>query len=193
MKKLILPAFLFIATSGFAQQKVVADRIAGIVGDKIILKSELENALADYIRNAGGGDVKGVDECSILDGILIQKALVVQAEHDSLPVSDEEVEATVDQKIRYYENLYGGKDAFEQIAQRTVYQAKQDFMAPIREQRLAQAMRQKVVEDVRITPTEVKEYYDKIPADKRIFYESQIQLNQLVVYPKASQIGRAHV
>ena len=60
-------------------------------------------------------------------------------------------------------------------------------MRPIREQRLAQAMRQKVVEDVKITPTEVKEYFEKIPADKRIFYESQIQLSQIVLYPKASR------
>jgi peptidyl-prolyl cis-trans isomerase SurA len=187
-KKLIfISAFFFIAASGFAQEKVVADKIAGIVGDKIILKSELSLALSDMIRNANGADLKGVDECSVLDNILIQKALVVQAEHDSLPVTDEEVEAEVDQKIRYYIQLYGGKDAFEQIAQRTVYQAKQDFMAPIREQRLAQAMRQKVVEDVKITPTEVKDYFDKIPADKRIFYESQIQLSQIVLYPKASR------
>jgi peptidyl-prolyl cis-trans isomerase SurA len=187
MKKLIfLLATILSAAAGFAQEKVVADKIAGIVGDKIILKSELAQAITDMQRNSGGADLKGVDECSILDNMLIQKALVVQAEHDSLPVSDDEVEAEVDQKIRYFENLYGGKEAFEQIAQRTVYQAKQDFMQPIREQRLAQAMRQKVVEDVKITPTEVKEYFAKIPADKRIFYESQIQLDQLVIYPKAS-------
>ena len=187
MKKLIfLPAIFFITTAGFAQQKVVADKIAGIVGDKIILKSELSTAIADMQRNSGGAELKGVDECSILDNMLIQKALVVQAEKDSLPVSDEEVEAEVDQRIRYFIQLYGGKDAFEQIAQRTVYQAKQDFMAPIREQRLATAMRSKIVEDVKITPTEVKEYYDKIPADKRIFYESQMQLNEIVLFPKAS-------
>jgi peptidyl-prolyl cis-trans isomerase SurA len=187
MKKLIfLPAFFLIATSAFAQQKVVADRIAGIVGDKIILKSDLALAMQDMVRNAGGADIKGIDECSVLDNMLIQKALVVQAEHDSLPVSDDDVEAEVDQKIRYYEQLYGGKDAFEQIAQRTVYQAKQDFMGPVREKRLADAMKQKVVEDVKITPSEVKEYFDKIPADKRIFYESQIQLSQIVLYPKAS-------
>jgi peptidyl-prolyl cis-trans isomerase SurA len=188
MKKLIfLPALLLSATVVLAQQKVVADQIAGIVGDKIILKSELQNTLADAIRNSGGADMKGLDECNVLDNLLIQKALVVQAEHDSLPVSDEEVEAEVDQRIRHYEELYGGKEAFEQIAQRTVYQAKQDFMAPIREQRLAQAMRQHVVEDVKITPTEVKEYFDKIPADKRIFYESEIQLSQIVLYPKPSR------
>jgi peptidyl-prolyl cis-trans isomerase SurA len=186
MKYFILPAFCLIAVSGFAQEKVVADKIAGIVGDKIILKSELSTAIADMQRNSGGAELKGVDECSVLDGMLIQKALVVQAEKDSLPVSDEEVEAEVDQRIRYFIQLYGGKDAFEQIAQRTVYQAKQDFMAPIREQRLASAMRAKIVEDIKITPAEVKEYYDKIPPDKRIFYESQMQLNEIVLYPKAS-------
>ncbi|GGB11835.1 peptidylprolyl isomerase [Puia dinghuensis] len=188
LKKLAIPAlFLFMASAGFAQEKVVADKIAGIVGDKIILKSELATAIADMIRNNGGQEVKGVDECTILDNMLIQKALVLQAEKDSLPVTDEEVEAEVDQKIRYFIQLYGGKDAFEQIAQRTVYQAKMDFMQPIREQRLAEAMRRKVVQDVTVTPTEVKEYFDKIPADKRIFYESEMQLDQVIIYPKASR------
>src|SRR5215475_9201702 len=160
-------AVLALSAGSFAQQKVVADKIAGIVGDKIILKSELAIQIQDMIRNNGGQEVKGVDECSVLDGMLIQKALVLQAEKDSIPVTDEEVEAEVDQKIRYFINLYGGKDAFEQIAQRTVYQAKMDFMAPIREQRLAEAMRKKIVQGITVTPTEVKEYYDKIPADKR--------------------------
>ncbi len=188
MKKLIfLPVLFLLAASCFAQEKVVADRIAAIVGDKIILKSELPLAISDMERNANGADLKGINECNILDNMLIQKALVVQAEKDSLPVTDEEVEAEVDQKIRYYVQLYGGKDAFEQIAQRTVYQAKQDFMAPIREQRLAQAMKNKIVEEVKITPTEVREFFDKIPADRRIFYESQIQLSQIILFPKASR------
>jgi peptidyl-prolyl cis-trans isomerase SurA len=183
---LLLPALLLVGAAGFAQEKVVADKIAGIVGDKIILRSDLTNALADMIRNNNGQEVKGVDECTILDNILIQKALVLQAEKDSLPVSDEEVEAEVDQKIRYFINLYGGKDAFEQIAQRTVYQAKMDFMQPIREQRLADAMRKKVVQDITVTPTEVKDFFDKTPENSRIFYESEMQLSQIVIYPKAS-------
>ena len=97
------------------------------------------------------------------------------------------MEAEVDQKIRYFIQLYGGKDAFEQIAQRTVYQAKMDFMGPIREQRLADAERKKIVEGITVTPTEVKEYFEKIPENKRIFYESEMQLDQIVVYPKASR------
>jgi peptidyl-prolyl cis-trans isomerase SurA len=187
IKKLILlPTLFFLMAYGFAQQKVVADKIAGIVGDKIILKSELAIAIADMQRNSGGADVKGVDECNILDNMLIQKALVLQAEKDSLPVSEEEVEAEVDQRIRYFINLYGGKDAFEQIAQRTVYQAKQDFLVPIREQRLAASERNHIVEDIKITPTEVKDYYEKIRKDSLRLYESELQLSQIVLYPKAS-------
>jgi peptidyl-prolyl cis-trans isomerase SurA len=187
MKYLVIPVLLLVASSGFAQEKVIADKIAGIVGDKIILKSELTTAISDMQRNNNGQEVKGVDECTILDNMLIQKALVLQAEKDSLPVSDEEVEAEVDQRIRYFINLYGGKDAFEQIAQRTVYQAKMDFMAPIREQRLAESMRKKIVQDITVTPTEVKDFYDKIPENQRIFYESEMQLSQIVLYPKASR------
>jgi len=182
----LLPATLFILINCLGQQqKVVADKIAGIVGDKIILRSELATAIADMQRN--GGVPTGVDECSILDQMLIQKALVLQAEKDSLPVSDDEVQAEVEQRIRYFINLYGGKDAFEQIAQRTVYQAKEDFRLPIREQRLSQAMRNKIVSDIKISPTEVKEYFEKIPKDKYLFYESEMQLSQIILYPKASR------
>src|SRR3984885_142241 len=180
-----LSALLLLVATCFSQQKVVADKIAGIVGDKIILKSELSTAISDMQRN-GTAEAALLNECSILDQMLIQKALVLQAERDSLPVSDEEVEAEIDQRIRYFIQLYGGKDAFEQIAQRTVYQAKMDFMAPIREQRLAEAMRRKIVDDNKITPPEVKEFFDKIPEKSRIFYESEFQLNQIVLYPKAS-------
>src|SRR6266567_4285189 len=130
---LLLTALFFVLANGFAQQAKV---------------------VADIQRNGGAA----TDECNILDNMFIQKALVLQSERDSLPVNDDEVDAELDQKIRYFINLYGGKDALEQIAQRTVYQLKQDMRPNIREQRQAQAMRNKIVEDIKITPTEVKEY-----------------------------------
>jgi len=180
---ILLALFFGTIFPAFAQQKVVADKIAGILGDKIILKSEITIAISDMQRN--GGAV--VDECIILDNMLVQKALVLQAERDSLPVSDEDVDAELDQKIRYFINLYGGKDALEQIAQRTVYQLKQDMRPNIREQRMADAMRRKIVEDIKITPTEVKEYFEKIPKEKLKLYESELQLSQIILYPKASR------
>jgi peptidyl-prolyl cis-trans isomerase SurA len=108
---------------------VVADKIAGIVGDKIILKSELVNANADIQRQGG----QPQDECALLDQMLTQKALVLQAEKDSIPITDEEVEAEIDQQIRYFISQYGSKEALEQISGRSVYQIKDDFRQPFRE------------------------------------------------------------
>ncbi len=184
MKKLLLGSVLvFAALFSFAQQKVVADKIAGIVGDKIVLKSEMIVANSDIERQGG----QPQDLCTLLDGMLTQKALVLQAEKDSIPVTDDEVEAEIDQRIRYFIGQYGSKEALEQISGRTVYQLKEDFRQPIREQLLAAGMRNKIVEGIKITPTEVKEYYDKIPQDKLLYYESQVQLGQIVLYPKASR------
>jgi len=165
------------------QQKVVADKIIGIVGDKIILKSELVVANEDVQRQGG----QPLDNCYLLDQMLTQKALVLQAEKDSIPVTDDDIEAEIDQRIRYFISQYGSKDALEQISGRTIYQIKEDFRQPIREQRLSQGMRNKIVEGIKITPTEVKEYFDKIPKDNLLFYESELQIGQIILYPKASR------
>jgi peptidyl-prolyl cis-trans isomerase SurA len=184
MNRIFLFGLSFLACiHSYGQEKIVADKIAAIVGDKIILKSEITNLISDILRQGG----QAPEDCAILDRMLIQKAMVMQAEKDSIPISDEEVEAEIDQKIRYYIGVYGGKDALEQIAGRSVYQMREDFRQPIREERLAQGMQNKIVEDVKITPTEVKDFYEKIPKDSLLFYESQLQIGEIVLYPKASR------
>ncbi len=175
-------AAFFACASSFAQEKVIADKIAGIVGDKIILRSEITLAISDIVRQGG----LPPEDCAVLDHMLVQKALVLQAERDSIPVSDEDVEATIDQKIRYFIGQYGSKEALEQIAGRSIYQLKEEFRQPIREERLANGMQNKIVEDVKITPTEVKDYYEKIPKDSLFFYSSLLQIGEIVIYPKAS-------
>jgi peptidyl-prolyl cis-trans isomerase SurA len=183
MKKFLLVGSLLSSLISFSQQKIVADKISAIVGDKIILKSEILLANDDLKRQGG----QNIEECQILDQMLTTKALIMQAEKDSIPVTDEEVEAVIDSRIRYYISQYGSKEALEQISGRSIFQLKDDFRQPIKEQKLADGMRNKVVEGIKITPTEVKEYFDKIPKDKLLVYESELQIGQIVVYPKASR------
>ena len=113
------------------------------------------------------------------------KALVLQAQKDSLPVTDEEVETIIDNKIRGFIAQFGSKDELEKVAGKTIYQLKEDFREPIRDQELAKAMRNKVVENVRITPKEVNEYFSKIPTDSLFLYESEVEISQIVIFPKA--------
>src|SRR5688572_17346746 len=118
---------------------------------------------------------------------LISKAMVLQAEKDSVLVGDDEVEALLDNQIRGFIQQYGSKEALEEIAGRTVYQLKEDFRPNFRERELAKRMQNKVVEGVKITPQEVKAYFDKIPKDSLALYESEVEIGQIVVYPKASR------
>jgi len=165
--------------------RVLADKIVGIVGDKIVLRSEIINYIDDIKRQ--GGEVPPDAECFLLERMMADKALILQAEKDSLPISDDEIEAELDQRIRYFIMQYGGKEAFEQIAGRTIYQVKEDFRQSIRDGRLAQSMRKSIVENVKITPTEVKNYFDRIPVDSLRFYEMELVVGQIVLYPKAGR------
>ena len=187
MKKFYLTALFSLALlSLFSQpKKILADKIIATVGDKIVLKSEIENSLSDMQHQ--GMEVPPNGKCLLLEQALGIKALVLQAEKDSLPVSDEEVDADIDNKIRYYINQYGSKDILEQVAGKTIYQLKDDFRQSFREQKLGQAMRNKIVQDIKITPSEVKAYFEKIPKDSLVFYESEIEIGQIVLYPKASR------
>ena len=181
---LFLSAFSFIIV--IAQpQRVVADKIVAVVGDKIILKSDVENSLNDMQRQ--GMELPENARCLILEQALGIKALVLQAEKDSLPVSDEEIETDIDNQIRGFISQYGSKDELERIAGKTVYQLKEDFKDGFKDRKLAQAMRNKIVGDVRITPNEVRTFYNKIPTDSLFLYESELELSQIVSYPKASR------
>lgn len=172
--------------SSFAQpKKVVADRIIGQVGDKIILHSDIFNSILDAQRQ--GIALPANPECIIVQRALIEKAMVLQAEKDSLPVSEEEIEAALDNQIRGFVQSYGSKEMLEEVAGKTVYQLKEDFRETFRDRALADQMRKKIVENVKITPNEVKAYFDKIPKDSLSFYESQLELSEIVLYPKANR------
>ena len=166
MKKIsVLIIFLLGAIAGYTQpQKVVADKILAIVGDKIILSSEITNEIADLQRK--GDQVPENAHCAILEQALAMKALVMQAEKDSLVVSDDELEASLDNQVRGFIQQFGSKEAVEQVAGRTIYQLKEDFRQPFRERKQAELMRNKIVSFVKITPNEVKAYFDKIPPDR---------------------------
>src|SRR5581483_4549102 len=148
--------FFCVIAVAQAPRKVLADKIVGIVGDKIILKSDVYNDIQD--RQRRGDPIPENADCAIMEQILTLKALVLQAEKDSIQVGDDEIDALLDNQIRGFIQMYGSKEALEEIAGRTVYQIKEDFRQTFKERKLAERMRDKIVENVKVTPQEVKEY-----------------------------------
>ena len=184
MKKSLFTFCLLCAVYSLFEKKkkVLADKIIATVGDKIVLKSEIDNSISDMQRQ--NIDIPANGKCLLLEQALGLKALVLQAEIDSIPVSDEDIDADIDNKIRYFVSQYGSKEIVEQIAGKSLFQLKEDFRQTFKEQKLAQGERDKIVADVRITPQEVEKYYDSIPKDSLHFYESELEVGEIVIYPK---------
>ncbi len=179
---------------GYAQtQKVLADKIIAKIGDKIILSSDITNAIADYKRQGQEASLPVNAPCVFLDGQLTQKLLILQAERDSLQVNDDEIESALDNKIRYFVQTYGSKEILEQVAGKTVFQIKEDFRQAFKENKLAELMRNKILENVHVTPLEVEIYFNKIPKDSLPYYESVLEISKISIYDKANKDVEAYI
>jgi peptidyl-prolyl cis-trans isomerase SurA len=178
--------FAFLITSGVAQpRKVVADKIIGVIGDRIILKSDIDNQIIDAKRQEV--NLPPDAECYLIQQLVVNKILAMQAEKDSIPISDEEIEADIDNRIRYFIQQYGSKDVIEQITGKTIYQFRDEMRGPIKENKMAASMRNKLVDNIKITPNEVSAYFEQIPKDSLPFYETELELGEIVVYPKSGR------
>ncbi|MDA3614024.1 peptidylprolyl isomerase [Polluticaenibacter yanchengensis] len=185
MKKIIfiLATILITVTQLSAQaKKFVVDQIVGKVGDRIILKSDISNAIEDARRQ--GMELPENPNCAFMESELVKKALVLQAEKDSITIDEEEIEAKIDMQIRSFIQNYGSREALEDIAGRSIDQLKEDFKRPFKERELANKMREKILETIKISPIEVKAYFDGIPKDSLPYYESELEIGKIVVYPK---------
>lgn len=186
MKKLFTVVALLAVVFVQAQtKKIVADKIIGVVGDRIMLKSDIDNQIND--AKSKDYELPPDASCYLMQQLIINKMLAIQAEKDSLPVSDEEVEAEVENQIRYFVQQYGSKEVIEQITGKTLYQFREEMREPFREKLQAREMRKKIVENVKITPTEVYAFFNKIPKDSLAFYETELEIGEIVVYPKAGR------
>ncbi|MGX5818051.1 peptidylprolyl isomerase [Chitinophaga lutea] len=191
MKKILISSFgaLLLFQAATAQQKMVADKIVAKVGDKIILKSDIESALVDMQEQAlqGGQSLPPNASCSAIEQIIAQKILVLQAERDSLPISESDVDGRIESQIRYFEQRYGSRENMTRVTGYTIYQLRERFRDAIKENMLAKAMSDKIVNAVKVTPTEVRANFERIPKDSLPFYESELEIGQLILIPKANR------
>lgn len=165
--------------------RFLLDEVIAMIGDKMILWSDLHNQIVDMKQK--GVNLNENAECDLLQEAIATKAMEMQAIKDSLLVSDEEVDAELDNRINYYVNLYGGKNELEQIAGKNIFQMKEDFREPIREGLLARNMQKKIMQEVKVTPAEVRSFYESQASEDLSFYELELELGQIVLYPKASK------
>jgi len=180
-------SFLF-SLSLFAQpgnsEFQLLDGIVAVVGDEIILNSAIEDrALQARIE---GGEVDESNKCGFLEELLFEKLLLHNARLDSLEVSDGEVMDEIERRLAYYIKMLGSVESFEAEYGKSVAQWKADFTEPILDQLLAQRMQQTISQEVRATPAEVLEYFEKTPVDSLPLIPEELSYSEIVLQPVIS-------
>jgi peptidyl-prolyl cis-trans isomerase SurA len=169
--------------------KHTLDKIAAVVGNNIILQSDIELSYANYLAQGGAPnqDIK----CQILHGLLAQKILAQQAIIDSIEVKDDEVDNEVDRRMRTMTQRAGGQDRLEQFLGRSVIQYKDEIRPDIKEALVADKMRAKITEKLNVTPQDVENYYNKMPKDSLPTFNKEVEVGVIVFQPKLNKDEKA--
>jgi peptidyl-prolyl cis-trans isomerase SurA len=183
IRNFILVGFLLLGNLTFSQQ--VIDQIIAVVGDETILKSEIETQV---IQMKSQGYVSDIDlNCEVLEEMLFQKLLLKQAINDSIDVTVAEVDNELNRRLGVFINQLGSEQRLEEYYGKSILDIKTEFRTMIKEQLLTQRMQQELTMNVKITPSEVKSYFKRIPEDSLPELPSSYQLQQIVIYPKISK------
>lgn len=181
MKKLIGIGLLLLPL--IMQAQPVVDKIVAQVGDKIILMSEVESYYFDALQR---GDVPEDYRCLILQELISQKLMLIQAQKDSVEVTDDEVESNIDNRIRYFESMFGSQEKMEEFYGKSVQEIKEEFREEVKNMLLVDKMRGTIFGVMSVSPNEVKEFYNTIPTDSLPFINAEVEYSQIVMVPKAN-------
>jgi len=190
MKPLLSVIAILLSISSLqAQKERYVDGILAVVGEKIITYSDYLTEYDQVSKQTGPGRD---GECFVFEQLLIRKLLMNQAELDSLPVDENRVDAEIENKLRYYARQLGSEKKLEEFLGKSLSEYKRDIRPRVKEQMLSRDMENKVLENVKISPREVQEYYASIPRDSLPLIGAEVEVAELIVVPKVSSEAKAY-
>ena len=167
------------------QQNNVIDEVAWVVGDEAIWKSEIEEARLSALYE--GRRFDGDPYCVIPEEIAVQKLFLHQAELDSIEVTESEVLQRVDMLTNMYINNIGSREKMEEYFNKTSSQIRETLRENAREGLTVQKMQQQLVGEVKVTPAEVRRYFQNLPPDSVPYIPTQVEVQIITQQPKVPQ------
>jgi peptidyl-prolyl cis-trans isomerase SurA len=152
----VVLGLVLFATVANAQRKISLDKIVAVIGNSIVLQSDIEGMTAQALYQGSH-----TNKCQLVQDQIATKILVQQAAIDSIEVKDDDVDAEIDRRVRYSVRNAGGQDRLEQFLGRSLLQYKEEIRPDVREMLIAQKMRAHITEKLNTTPQDVKDYFRK--------------------------------
>ncbi len=161
----------------------IIDEVIWVVGDEAILKSDVETARMQAAME--GTKWNGDPDCVIPEQIAVQKLFKHQAQIDSIDVTDADVATEVEQYINYWlEMVDGSRERLEEYRHKPLSQIRNDLREELKDRRMVQRMKQKLVEDIAVTPAEVRRYFKEMPQDSLPFIPTEVEVQVIQLTPK---------
>lgn len=165
---------------------IKVDGVAAVVGDFVILDSDIDKQFAQL--EASGVSTKDISRCQLFGKLLEDKLYVHHAIQDSIVINDAEVRSYVDQQLEGFAQQIGSMEKLIAYYNKSSEQDLRDEMYELNKNgQMASKMQQKVVEEIEVTPDEVRQFYNKIPKDERPLFGTELRVAQIVVVPETTQ------
>ena len=186
MRFLISLFLVLIFQLSFSQEKIKIDGISSVVGDFIILDSDIDKVLIDM--ESQGISTRGVSKCQLLGKLMEDKLYAHHAIQDSLELSDNEIYDYVDRQLEYFTEQLGGiEKVLEFYKKRDEISFRDELFEINKTQRLSEMMQESIVEKVEITPEEVRQFFQSIPVIDLPIFGTELEIAQIVIEPKVSE------
>ncbi|MFM7105492.1 MAG: peptidylprolyl isomerase [Flavobacteriales bacterium] len=182
MRKIFFLLTIFFAAFQMqCQPGTLVDEIIAVVGNEVILRSDLETL--ELESTGGKGGATDQQRCKNLETLLYQKLLLHQSKMDSLEVPEAEVQSQVTKRIEYYIQMFGSVEEFEKYYGKSQAQMKDEFFDLIQEQMLVQKMQEAIAKNLKITPADVVRYAENIPPDSIPLIGEQVEYSKIQISP----------
>ncbi|MBV6654939.1 MAG: peptidylprolyl isomerase, partial [Mameliella sp.] len=179
---------LCLGTNAWAQREVI-DKVVATVGGELVLLSEVEEQRA--LMASQQPNLPEDIRCNIMDQVMANKLLLNQSKLDSIVVGDEEVEAQLDARIeRILGFMNNDVNQFEEYYGQSINEVKAQFREDLKNQLLVERMRGQIMASVTVTPSEVKTFFGSIPQDSLPYFNSEVEIGEIVYKPEINKEER---
>jgi len=182
MRIVITNIFLLFSFYMFSQS---IDKIQAKIGSEILLISDIENQY-NQVLSQGVVNTENL-RCNIIDELLLQNFLVHHAKIDStIEIVQDDIDAEINNRISFFEKQLGSLEKVESYFNRSISSMEDELMLIVKDQFYSQKKQSKIINDVKITPNEVKDFYNKLITDDIPTVPTKVELSQLVILPRIS-------
>ena len=188
----LLTVLFFLSQFLFSQEREKIDGVAAVIGDFVVLESDIDKQFTQL--RVSGVSMENISKCQVFGKLLEDKLYQHHAIQDSIEVNQAEIQSYVDQQVNAFAQQIGSMDKLLEYYKKDSEQELRSEMFELnKNSELAKKMQQSIIEEIEITPEEVRQFFNSIPKSDRPVFGTELRVSQIVVYPTVSQQEKQNV